>query len=223
MCSSDLVSMRASWSGIDDATPLPTVAPAPMSVDQQNATLKKYCGDCHNDGEMVGEFSLDHFDAGKASDHAAQAEKMIKKLRAGMMPPKDSAQPDAATRMALVNALETSLDAAAATPNPGRRPFQRLNRAEYLAAVQSMFGVSLDVSAFLPADTISASFDNIADVQMPSATAMQGYLRAASYVSRAVLGDPDADTSSVTYDVPRTLSQKDRLDRKSTRLNSSHT
>ena len=49
------VSMRASWSGIDDATPLPTVAPAPMSVDQQNATLKKYCGDCHNDGEMVGE------------------------------------------------------------------------------------------------------------------------------------------------------------------------
>ena len=206
------VSMRASWSGIDDATPLPTVAPAPMSVDQQNATLKKYCGDCHNDGEMVGEFSLDHFDAGKASDHAAQAEKMIKKLRAGMMPPKDSAQPDAATRMALVNALETSLDAAAATPNPGRRPFQRLNRAEYLAAVQSMFGVSLDVSAFLPADTISASFDNIADVQMPSATAMQGYLRAASYVSRAVLGDPDADTSSVTYDVPRTLSQKDRLE-----------
>ena len=206
------VSMRADWSGVDAATPFVAAAPAPMSYDQQNTTIKKYCGDCHNDGDRVGEFSLDHFDAAHAGDMAADAEKMVKKLRAGMMPPKDSAQPDAATRASLITALETSLDAAAATPNPGRRPFQRLNRAEYLAAIQSMFGISLDVTAFLPADTISASFDNIADVQMPSATAMQGYLRAASYVSRAVLGDPDADPGSVTYDVPRTQSQRDRVE-----------
>jgi hypothetical protein len=183
-----------------------------MSYDEQDATLTKYCRDCHNDGEMAGELSLDTFDPARAADRAAMAEKMVRKLRAGMMPPKDGPKLDDATRASLVNALESSLDKAAATPNPGHRAFQRLNRAEYAAAIKSMFGIDIDVTAYLPADTISAGFDNIADVQMPSATVMQGYLRAAAYVSRAVLGDPVADTSSTTYDVPRTMSQKDRLE-----------
>jgi hypothetical protein len=205
--------MRASAASTARPAP-PRVASAPrapMDVSQQNDAIKKFCRDCHNDGDMVGDFSLDHFDAAKTADHAATAEKVIKKLRTGMMPPKDAAQPDEATRAALVSALEGSLDVAFATPNPGHRTFQRLNRAEYTAAVRTMFGIDVDVTAFLPADTISAGFDNIADVQMPSATSMTGYLRAASYVSRAVLGDPEADTASTTYDVPRTQSQKDRV------------
>jgi hypothetical protein len=79
-----------------------------------------------------------------------------------------------------------------------------LNRAEYGAAVRSLFGFDLDVSSYLPADTISASFDNIADVQTPSATVMQGYMRAAASVSRVAVGDPAADPSSQIYEVPRT-------------------
>jgi hypothetical protein len=190
----------------------PVSAALPAPVLEPNETIKKFCQDCHNDSDLTGELSLQKFDASKAADNAAIAEKMIRKLRAGMMPPRDYAQPDAASRLALVTALETSLDKAAATPNPGHRSFQRLNRAEYGAAVRSLFGVDLDVNAYLPADTISAGFDNIADVQMPSATVMQGYLRAAAYVSRAAVGDPAADPSSTTYDVPRTQSQKDRVD-----------
>jgi hypothetical protein len=177
-----------------------------------NEVITRYCRDCHNDGDFVGEMSLDHFDVEKASENAALGEKMIRKLRAGMMPPRDSEQPDAETRATLIRALESSLDGARVAPNPGSRPFQRLNRAEYGAAIKSMFGIDVDVAAYLPNDTISAGFDNIADVQMPSATTMTGYLRAAAYVSRAVLGDPRADTSSTTYDVPRTMSQKDRLE-----------
>jgi hypothetical protein len=186
---------------------------APMPVALQNETLQKFCGDCHNDIDMKGEMSLDGFHAGRAADKAELAEKIVSKLRTGLMPPRDMPQPDAATRVALASALETTLDAAAAAnPNPGRRPFQRLNRAEYAAAIKSLLGLDVDVSAYLPADTISAGFDNIADVQMPSATVMQGYMRAAAYVSRAAIGDPSADPSSITYDVPRTRSQKDRLD-----------
>ncbi len=110
-------------------------------------------------------------------------------------------------------ALESTLDAAAATnPNPGRRVFQRLNRAEYTAAVRALFGIDIDVSSYLPADTISAGFDNIADVQTPSATVMQGYMRAAAYVSRVAVGDPSFDPSSTQYDVPRTQSQKGRVE-----------
>jgi hypothetical protein len=189
-------------------------ARAPMSHQEQNDTIRQYCLSCHNDMMERGGLSLASFDAADAAQQAPLAEKMVRKLRAGMMPPKEARQkPDAVTRMALVTALETTLDAAAeANPNPGRRAFQRLNRAEYAAAIRSLFGLDIDVSTYLPADTISASFDNIADVQMPSATVMQGYMRAAAHVSRVAVGDPAADPSSTTYDVPRTQSQKERVD-----------
>jgi len=189
------------------------LAPAPMSPEAQNDVIREYCVTCHNDMMLRGGLSLASFDAAHAVDQAELAEKMIRKLRTGMMPPKAARQPDRETRLALVTALEATLDsAAAANPNPGRRSFQRLNRAEYAAAIRALFGLDVDVSAYLPADTISASFDNIADVQMPSATVMQGYLRAAAYVSRVAVGDPDADPSSTTYDVPRTQSQKGRIE-----------
>ena len=179
-----------------------------------NDTIKTFCVGCHNDKVRRGELSLASFDVAKAGEHADVAEKIVRKLRTGMMPPKEAARkPDAATRMALVTALETTLDAAAAAhANPGRRAFQRLNRAEYAAAIRSLFGLDIDVSTYLPADTISASFDNIADVQMPSATVMQGYMRAAAHVSRVAVGDPSIDASSTQYEVPRTKSQKGRVE-----------
>ena len=198
---------------VESAATAPSSAgPLAPFYQAQNDVITRYCGNCHNDDAMKGNMSLSTFDVARASDHADLAEKMIRKLRAGMMPPKTARQPDAATRLALVTALETTVDAAARTPNPGHRSFQRLNRAEYAAAIRAMFGVDIDVAAYLPSDTISASFDNIADVQMPSATVMQGYLRAASQVSRVVVGDPSADPSSATYEVPRTQSQKDRVE-----------
>jgi len=192
----------------------PVVAPAPMSHQEQNDAIRQYCTACHNDMLQRGGLSLVSFDAARAAEQAELAEKMVRKLRAGMMPPKEARQRlEHETRMALVTALESTLDAAAtANPNPGRRAFQRLNRAEYAAAIESLFGIGIDVTTYLPADTISASFDNIADVQMPSATVMQGYLRAAAHISRVTVGDPAADPSSTTYDVPRTQSQKERVE-----------
>jgi len=184
----------------------------PMSYDIQDKVIEQYCGSCHNNDDLKGDLSFDNFKAANAGDHAEIAEKVVRKLRTGMMPPAGFDQPDEATRLALVTALETTLDKAAPVPPPGRRSFQRLNRAEYAAAIQTIFGVTVDVEAFLPADTISASFDNIADVQMPSATVMQGYLRGAAHVSRVVMGDPTADAGSAIYDVPRTRSQKDRVE-----------
>jgi hypothetical protein len=198
----------------DRATPAQRPSATPIASPTPNDTVKTFCVGCHNDNVRRGELSLASFDVSRATEHAEIAEKIVRKLRAGMMPPKEAARkPDAATRTALIAALETTLDAhAVAKPNPGRRSFQRLNRAEYAAAVRTLFGLDIDVSSYLPADTISASFDNIADVQMPSATVMQGYLRAAAHVSRVAVGDPSVDASSTQYEVPRTKSQKGRVD-----------
>jgi hypothetical protein len=194
-------------------SPAKTVAP-PTATAAGNEAIRTYCVGCHNEKLKRGELSLASFDVGKAADHADVAEKVIRKLRTGMMPPREaSRKPDAATRLALVTSLETTLDAAAGVKiNPGRRTFQRLNRAEYAAAIKALVGLDVDASTYLPADTISASFDNIADAQTPSATVMQGYLRAAAYVSGIAVGDPAIDASSTQYQVPRTASQKHRVE-----------
>jgi hypothetical protein len=140
-------------------------------------------------------------------------EKIIRKLRAGMMPPAGVKRPDAATLAALTEALEAQMDRAAArTPNPGARPFQRLNRAEYARAVQDLLGIDVDVNAFLPPDTISHGFDTVADVQTFSPTLLEGYLRAASRVTSLAIGDPDAAPGEASYRVPKTASQRHRVE-----------
>jgi hypothetical protein len=144
----------------------------------------------------------------KAQEQPEVVEKMIRRLRAGMMPPAGAKRPDAATLEAFTGALESRMDERAATnPNPGWRPFQRLNRAEYQRAVKDLLGLQVDVAAYLPNDTMSHGFDNVADVQGMSATLMQGYLRAASQISRLAVGDRDATAAASTYKVGRTMSQ----------------
>jgi hypothetical protein len=124
------------------------------------------------------------------------------------MPPAGAKRPDEATIAALTTSLETRMDEfASSNPNPGWRPFQRLNRAEYARAVEELFGIPVDVTAYLPPDTISKGFDNVADVQAFSPTLMEGYLRAASQISRMAIGDRTAAPTSVTYKAGRTMSQ----------------
>ena len=138
---------------------------------------------------------------------------MIHKLRAGMMPPSGARRPADAQITQLVAALETRMDAAAAAdPNPGWRPFQRLNRAEYAREVRHLLDLDVDVTAFLPADTISDGFDNVADVQTFSPTLMEGYLRAASRIAMLAVGDPDSSPTQATFKLPKTASQMERVD-----------
>ncbi len=201
------------------ATPLakPTMAVShgsgALTVDAQGALVKQYCVTCHNDKSKAGTLSLAAFDPAHLADNAVVAEKMVRKLRAGMMPPAGARRPDEATLTAFAQAMEVELDKAAALdPNPGWRPFQRLNRAEYARAVRSLLTVDVDVTAFLPADTISEGFDNVADAQTFSPALMEGYLRAASRVAALAVGDPESSASEASYKLPKTQSQLSRAD-----------
>jgi hypothetical protein len=196
------------------SAPTPAVSHTNTSItESQTALVKQYCATCHNDRNKnnAAGLSLQAFDAAKVGQdpHVADvAEKMVRKLRSGMMPPPGSRRPDAAVITAFASSMETRLDQAAAlNPNPGYRPFQRLNRAEYARAIHALLALDVDVSAFLPPDQISAGFDNVADSQGFSATLMEGYLRAANRISALAVGDPKAEPSATTYKVPRTGSQ----------------
>jgi hypothetical protein len=173
-----------------------------------NEVVQQYCVRCHSDRRMTGNMSLEGFDIGNPMTEAELAEKVVHKLRAGMMPPATSRRPPEDTLALLAETLENALDKAARdNPNPGYRTFQRLNRAEYQGAARELFGFEIDASAFLPNETMSENFDNIADMQMLSATLMEGYMRAAGFLSRAAVGDPDASPSSAVFKVAKTMSQ----------------
>jgi mono/diheme cytochrome c family protein len=188
-------------------------APSALAVDAQNQVVGQYCVTCHSERGKAGGLVLAGFDAAKIAERPEVAEKMIRKLRTGMMPPANARRPDAETIHQFVEALEAKMDAAfAANPNPGWRPFQRLNRAEYQRAVKDLLGIDVDVTAYLPPDTISKGFDNVADVQSFSPTLMESYLRAASQISRLAIGDRNASATSVTYKIGRTGSQMRHVD-----------
>ena len=184
-------------------------ASSALTAESQNQLVGQYCATCHSERGKAGGLVLAGFDAAKIDQRPDVAEKMILKLRTGMMPPPNAKRPDAVTVHAFVDALETRMDAAAVlNPNPGWRPFQRLNRAEYQRSVRDLLGLDVDVTAFLPPDTISKGFDNVADVQSFSPTLMESYLRAASQISRLAIGDRNASATSATYKIGRTRSRR---------------
>ena len=181
-----------------------------LNPEEANEVIEQYCTRCHSEQRQRGGLVLEGFEVENAVEHGEIAERMIKKLRAGMMPPAGARRPEEAVLEDLVVELETRLDEAwKDNPEPGTRPFQRLNRAEYAAAVEHLLGLKVDVSSYLPLDTKSANFDNIADVQMPSTTVVEGYLRAAGQIARLALGDPNAEIGNSIYRMPRIASQKE--------------
>src|SRR5216683_4361401 len=103
-----------------------------QGATSQRALVNQYCAGCHNDKLKSGGFSWAKLDLGHLDQNADQAEKVIRKVRVGLMPPPGMPRPDPATTKAFATALETSIDQAAALhPNPGRPPLHRLNRTEY--------------------------------------------------------------------------------------------
>ena len=194
--------------------PVVTGAPqAPVTTGAAQAVVDRTCRRCHNERLRSGNLSLADFEVTGAVEQADVAEHMVRKLRAGLMPPAGVRRPDESALIGLAEELETRLDAAAeANPNPGRRGFQRLNRAEYERSIRDLLALDVDAGDYLPLDTKSANFDNIADVQMLSPTLMNGYLRAASEISRLAVGDPAAAAVEAAYKVPRWVSQREQVE-----------
>jgi len=180
-----------------------------------NDVVQQYCVRCHSDRRLSGNLSLESFDVDAAHEGAETAERMILKLRAGMMPPPGERRPSADTLLALVETLESLVDEAASRdPNlPGRR-FQRLSRAEYERAIRDVLALEVDAGDWLPTDVILMSFDNMADAQALSTTLLGSYMRAGAEISRLAVGNPKAVSKTTKLRNPSEVSQHswDRLE-----------
>jgi hypothetical protein len=188
-------------------------SPRDRDLAANGATVARYCFECHDDVERTADLSLKSLPLADVAAHPEAWEKVVRKLRAGMMPPPDGPQPAPAERASLASWLETELDrAAAAAPDPGRTaPLHRLNRAEYRNAIRDLLAVDVDVGELLPADDASYGFDNIAGVLKLSPTLLERYLAAADKVSRLAIGTPSEFASIDYFRIPDDRSQEQRL------------
>lgn len=180
----------------------------PSAPAAARAFANQYCAYCHNDKLKSGGMSLSKLDVSHPEQNAELAEKALRKVRAGLMPPPGMPRPAGPAMKLFATSLATSIDQAAALhPNPGRPALHRLNRTEYANSIRDLLGVTVDVSPLLPADGMSHGFDNMADVLSLSPALMEGYIRAAGKISREAVGDPQALALTHTYSIPRVLSQ----------------
>src|SRR5262245_35108984 len=177
------------------------------------ALLDQYCVTCHNERAKTAGLMLDKMDVDHAADNAETWEKVIRKLRGGMMPPTGRPRPASDDVYKLVSWLETSLDQAGATkPNPGRASIHRLNRTEYGNAIRDLLSLEIDVSDMLPADDESNGFDNIADVLKLSPSLLEQYLAAARKISSLAVGNPSTPVVTQRYATPPDISQEDHIE-----------
>src|SRR6185503_8909688 len=183
-------------------------AAAKPATTAQRAMLDQYCVTCHNQQLKTAGLMLDKADLNDIPGGAEIWEKVVMKLRSGMMPPLGRPKPDQAAIDSMVALLESSLDhASAAHPNPGRASLHRLNRTEYGNAIRDLLDIEVDVKELLPPDDESNGFDNIADVLKVPPSLLEQYLGASRKISALAVGDPTITPLKQIYRVPPDRSQ----------------
>jgi hypothetical protein len=186
----------------------PPRTPSPGVAPDAQALLDRYCLTCHNERMKAGGQLLSELDVEQVGRDPQVWEKVVRKLRTGMMPPSGVPRPDRATLDRFTSQLEASLDRVGTVrPNPGAPGLHRLNRAEYANAVRDLLDLPVDAAALLPGDDSSEGFDNIANTLSVSPALMQAYVAAAATISRVAVGDPTTSPGLTTYTAPRGLSQ----------------
>lgn len=183
--------------------------PAPVAVSM----IGKYCLDCHSGTEPTAGLDLNTLSSTSLANERAAWEKVIRKLRAGQMPPSEAEQPEKATVLEVLKSLEQPLDRYAEQhPLPGRTAtFRRLTRTEYKNAIRDLLALDIDVDALLPADEVSHGFDNITVGEL-SPTLLNRYISAARKISSLAVGISSKSPGGSTYRVRPDITQEQRME-----------
>ena len=97
------------WSAgrAQSAPSAPAAAGAQSPAGAPRALIDQYCQGCHNDRIRSGGLALSQLNLDAVGENAEIAEKVIRKLRGGLMPPAGARRPDRQAAAAFVSWLET--------------------------------------------------------------------------------------------------------------------
>ena len=175
-------------------------------------TLRQYCITCHNDKTRIANFTMEKLDLATAGDHPEEWEKVIRKLRAGVMPPAGIRRPPLGEYEGLRDYLENEIDRkAAGHSNPGSIVLHRLNRTEYANVIHDILDLEIDATTLLPPDDSARGFDNNAGSLTISPTLLEAYTTAATRIARMSIGYWKTPTESA-YIAPGDTSQNEHIE-----------
>ncbi|HTM02398.1 MAG TPA: DUF1592 domain-containing protein [Vicinamibacterales bacterium] len=181
-----------------------------MTADDERKLLNTYCVSCHNEKAKAAldssrKLQIDALDPGNVHKDGEKWELIVRKLRAGMMPPAGIKRPEPAVYDSMISYVERELDKNAPPymPPPG---LHRLNRTEYANMVHDLLDLDIDPSQYLPSDDSTSGFDNITAALGLSSTLVEAYGNAAQKISRLALAEAEAPTLKV-YRTPEDTSQ----------------
>jgi hypothetical protein len=161
--------------------------------------LEKYCWDCHGDGEKKGNVTLDV----SASRESVLEDrelwwKVLKNVRAELMPPAKKPQPDREEKLRLENWIKHSVfNLDETNPDPGRVTVRRLNRTEYRNTIRDLLGVEFDTTKEFPPDDTGRGFDTIGDALTLPPMLLEKYFTAA----KTIVTEAVPSTSSAPAEV----------------------
>jgi hypothetical protein len=171
-----------------------------LKAHAQNDLLENYCFECHNIEDYSGGLALDILAHDDLLTNAEQWEKVIVKLRSGMMPPPSKSSPSPSERQEFIEDLSNKLDTLwSRSPRAGAPDLHRMNRKEYQNAILDLLDLPIQAADYFPSDSVSEGFDNIAAALTVSPTLMQAYVTAATTISQLAVGDINAGTSTTIY------------------------
>src|SRR5688572_24489060 len=182
-----------------------------VTADQQRAFMKTWCVGCHNQAaakagiDSSRKLQIDALDPANVDKDRKTWELIVRKVRAGQMPPSGSKRPEPTLFDAHITSLENELDRTATVfaPPPG---LHRLNRTEYANVIRDLLDLEIDAAKYLPSDDSTAGFDNIAGALGISSTLVEAYVNAAQKIARLALGYPE-DAGLVVYRTKEDTSQ----------------
>lgn len=157
--------------------------------------IARSCYVCHNANLKSGGVNLEALQTpASITENRETWERILRKLRAGEMPPKSQPRPDPQELKFVIGWIEGELkraDTLANARGADRVTVRRLNRAEYNNTIRDLLGVGLRPADNFPQDDSGYGFDNIADVLSLSPVLMEKYLSAAEQVARAAVFGPE--------------------------------
>src|SRR6266704_1135828 len=187
-----------------------------QTASPQRAFIDRYCLTCHTQKSKergTVPIALDTVNLSNVAADAEVWEKVVRKLRAGLMPPPGAPRADLAASQDLVSWLETQLDRGAeANVHPGPPLLDRLNRTEYANAIRDLLALEIDAVSLLPPDDSAYGFDNISDALGFSPLLQERYLSAAMKIGALAIGDPRVSPASETYRIRQDLSQDQHIE-----------